>query len=102
LADVHIVAAWADALPIQDGQSQLTAACGSLGPDPSVLVELERVTGRGGEIVLISPEQPEWFEANGWQRLSFDPVPAPPHEDWIDAFFGPLDPPHELVSKTIT
>ncbi|HVS47678.1 MAG TPA: methyltransferase domain-containing protein [Candidatus Dormibacteraeota bacterium] len=102
LADVHVVAAWAEALPIQDGQSQLTAACGSLGPDPSVLVELERVTGRGGEIVLISPEQPEWFEANGWQRLSFDPVPAPPHEDWIDAFFGPLDPPHELVSKTIT
>ena len=102
LADVRVVAAWAEALPFQDAWSQLTAACGSLGPDPSVLHELERVTGSGGEIVLISPEQPEWFEGNGWRRLSFDPLPAPPHDDWIDSFFGPLDPPHELVSKRIT
>ena len=102
LADVRVVAAWAEALPFQDAWSQLTTACGSLGPDATVLHELERVTGSGGEIVLISPEQPEWFEGNGWRRLSFDPLPAPPHDDWIDSFFGPLDPPHELVSKTIT
>jgi len=102
LADVHVVAAWAEALPLRDGWSQLTAACGSLGPDATVLHELERVTGSGGEIVLISPERPDWFEANGWRCLSFDPLPAPPHEDWIDSFFGALDPPHELVSRTIT
>jgi len=102
LADVCVVAAWAEALPCQDGWSQLTVACGSLGPDPTVLRELERVTGSGGEIILISPEQPEWFEGDGWQRLSLDPLPAPPHDDWIDSFFGPPDPPHELVSKRIT
>jgi SAM-dependent methyltransferase len=98
---IHVAAAWAEALPIQDAWSQLTVTCGLLGPDLKALHELERVTVRGGEIVLISPDQPEWFEDNGWRRLSFDPVPAPPHEDWIDGFFGPLDPPHELVSKTI-
>jgi SAM-dependent methyltransferase len=102
LADVCVVAAWAEALPFRDAWFQLTTACGSLGPDAAVLHELERVTESGGEIVLISPERPDWFEANGWRRRSFDPVPAPPHEDWIDSFFGPLDPPHELVSKRIT
>lgn len=102
LADVCVVAAWAEALPFQDAWSQLTTACGALGPDATVLHELERVTGSGGEIVLISPEQPEWFEGNGWRRMSFDPLPAPPHDDWLDGFFGPLDPPHELVSKRIT
>jgi SAM-dependent methyltransferase len=102
LADVCVVAAWAEALPVRDAWSQLTTACGSLEPDATVLRELERVTGRGGEIVLISPERPDWFEGNGWRRLSFDPLPAPPHENWIDKFFGPLDPPHEMVSRRIT
>jgi hypothetical protein len=72
------------------------------GPDASVLNELERVTEVGGEIVLISPEQPEWFEGHGWRRRSFDPLPAPPHDDWIDSFFGRPDPPHELVSRRVT
>jgi SAM-dependent methyltransferase len=102
LSDVCVVAAWAEALPIKDAWSQLTATCASLGPDTTVLHELERVTESGGQIVLISPEQPEWFEGNGWRRLSFDPLPAPLHDDWIDGFFGPLDPPHEMVSKRIT
>jgi SAM-dependent methyltransferase len=102
LADVCVVAAWAEALPVRDAWSQLTTACGSLEPDATVLRELERVTESGGEIVLISPERPDWFERNGWQRRSFDPQPAPPHENWIDSFFGPLDPPHELVSRRIT
>lgn len=101
LADISVVAAWAEALPFQDARFQLVTACGSLGPETTVLRELERVTGHGGEIVLISPEQPEWFADNGWRRLAFDPLPLPPHDDWIDNFFGPLDPPHELVSKRI-
>ena len=100
-SDVCVVAAWAEALPVRDAWSQLTTACGSLEPDATVLRELERVTGSGGEIVLISPERPDWFEGNGWRRLSFDPLPAPPHENWIDNFFGPLNPPHELVSRRI-
>jgi len=79
--------------------AKLTAACGLLGLDTTALHELERVTANGGEIVLISPEQPEWFTANGWQRLSLDPLPVPSHDDWIDAFFGPLDPPPRIGSE---
>ena len=102
LPDISVVEAWAEALPLRDGWSELTASCGFVGPDATILNELERVTAAGSEILLVSPEQPEWFEDHGWRRLSFDPLAAPPHDDWIDAFFGPPDPPHELVSRRIT
>ena len=100
LADICVVAGRAEAIPLKDGWSLLTVACGSVGPDATVLRELERVTASGGEIALISPEQPGWFEDHGWRRISREPLPAPPHDDWIDDFFGPPDPPHEMVSRT--
>jgi SAM-dependent methyltransferase len=102
LPGIHVVAAWAEALPISDRWSSLTAACGLVEPDSAVLSELERVTEIGGEIVLISPEEPDWFEGHGWRRTRFDALPAPAHDDWIDGFFGPIDPPHDIVSRTIT
>jgi SAM-dependent methyltransferase len=98
---IQVVAGWAEALPLQDRWSELTVACGLVGPDTAVLDELERVTDVGGDIVLISPERPEWFRGHGWRHLSFERLPAPPHNEWIESFFGPLDPPHELVSKRI-
>ena len=97
LPGVRAVDAWAEAIPVEDGWSQLTTACGAFGPDLAVMTELARVTARGGWIVLISPEHPEWFEANGWQRITAPPMEAPAHARWIDDFFGPLDPPHEMV-----
>ena len=102
LPGVGVVAGWVERLPIRDGWSDLTAACGLVGPDDAILTELERVTARGGDIVLFSPEHPEWFEANGWRRLSLDRIDAPPHDSWIDEFFGPPDPPHQLVSRHIS
>jgi SAM-dependent methyltransferase len=102
LPNVEMVAGWADALPLEDRSSDLTAGCGVLGPEPAPLQELERVTAIGGLIALISPECPEWFEAHGWSRLTVAPMAPPPHEPWIDEFFGPPDPPHELVTKRVT
>jgi ubiquinone/menaquinone biosynthesis C-methylase UbiE len=90
LSGIRVVAAWGEALPLPDGWSELTVAYGLVWPDSTVLAELARVTEIGGEIVLINPEQPEWFECNGWRRMSVDPLPSPPHESWIDNFFGPL------------
>jgi SAM-dependent methyltransferase len=95
--DVDAISAWAEALPFAAGSFQLTAACGAFGPDPAVLGELRRVTARGGVIALISPEHPEWFEAQGWRRVVAPAPPPPEHPQWLDEFFGPLDPPHELV-----
>ena len=97
LPAVRAVNAWAEALPIPDGWSELTSACGAFGPDTQIVGELQRVTKRGGHVALISPEQPEWFEANGWRRINAPPIAASPHAAWIEEFFGPLDPPHEMV-----
>ncbi|HYS97069.1 MAG TPA: methyltransferase domain-containing protein [Candidatus Dormibacteraeota bacterium] len=101
LSEVEAVAGWAENLPVGDGLSELTAASGAFGPDPVVLGELRRVTRPGGCIALINPEQPEWFEANGWSRLTVAALPAPDHPAWIEEFFGPLDPPRELLMQTV-
>jgi SAM-dependent methyltransferase len=101
LPEVGVVAGWAEALPIPDGWSSLTAACGAFGPEPAILRELRRVTRPGGVILLISPEEPDWFEANGWWRQTMAPIPALDREAWIDDFFGPPDPPHEVVMTQV-
>jgi SAM-dependent methyltransferase len=97
LPSVRAIGGWAEALPIEDGWSQLTAACGALGPEPEIIDELERVTAHGGSIVLISPEHPEEFEARGWKLITAPCLEPPSHPRWIDDFFGRLDPPHEMV-----
>jgi SAM-dependent methyltransferase len=101
LPRVDVVAGWAERLPFSDGLAELTAACGAFGPDPVVLDELARVTAPGGTVVLISPEQPEWFEAHGWRRLAVPRPAATPHRAEIEELFGPLDPPHEMVSRSV-
>ena len=101
LPHVQALAGWAESLPVRDGWSQLTAACGAFGPDSSVLAELERVTCENGVIALINPEEPEWFEGRGWARRDVAPARVRPHERWIDDFFGPPDPPRVLVMKKL-
>jgi SAM-dependent methyltransferase len=87
------------ALPIVDGWAELTVCCAGIQADPGAVLELERATAPGGLLVLISPESPDWFEARGWERLSFDPtdVVITPHDPELEAIVGPLDPPHELM-----
>ncbi len=101
LPQVKTLAGWAERLPLRDRSSDLTAACGAFGPDTEILAELERVTAPGGTIALVSPEQPDWFEERGWQRISVPPQTPPPHPVWLDDFFGPLDPPHEMVMRRL-
>lgn len=97
LPSVGVVSAWAETLPLPDSCAQLTAACGAFGPNPEIIAELQRVTAPGGCIALINPEEPAWFQSQGWSRISVEPPPALPHAAWIDDFFGPPDPPRELV-----
>ena len=86
-------------LPIPDAWSELTISSAAIPPDPGAVLELERATAAGGLLALISPEDPDWFQARGWERLSFDPseVAIRPHDPQLEAIFGPLDPPHELL-----
>src|SRR5690348_3910377 len=99
LPEVQALSGWAESLPLRDGWSQLTAACGAFGPDRDVLDELERVTCQNGVIALISPEEPEWFESRGWVRHDVAPAQVKTHDRSIDDFFGPPDPPRVLVTK---
>jgi len=101
MPQVRAVAGWAEALPVKEHWSQLTTSCAAFGPDPAVLSELRRVTAPGGLIALINPENPDWFEAHGWRRMTATAMPAPDHPRWIDEFFGPLDPPHELLTSWV-
>jgi len=101
LPRVRVLAGWAERLPLRDASAQLTAACGAFGPDPEILAELERVTAPGGTIALVSPEEPDQFEALGWMRFSVAPESPPTHPAWLDDFFGPLDPPHEMVVRRV-
>ncbi len=98
---IAVLDAVAQDLPVADRWADLSVSCASLGPDLACVRELERCTRRGGIVALISPEHPEWFESHGWRRLRFDPsaVVVPPHDPALEAFFGPLDPPHELLLK---
>ena len=38
--------------------------------------------------MIFSPDQPEWFESNGWRRLNLERAAAPPHVLWIDDLDG--------------
>ncbi len=95
----EIRAGFFHALPIVDGWAGLTVSCASIPPDRDAVLELERATAPGGVLALISPESPDWFQARGWERLSFDPtdVVVNPHDPELEVIFGPLDPPHELL-----
>lgn len=103
LPSVRVLDGEAARLPLPDGWADLTVVCASLGPDPASLAEIERCTRRGGMAAFISPENPGWLEARGYARRRFDrsEVAIVPHDPEIDAFFGPLDPPHELLSRTL-
>ena len=101
LPSVSVVAGWAESLPLPGHCAEMTASCCSFGPDPAVLAELQRVTAPGGSIVLVNPEQPEWFEARGWTRTTITPPPPQAHPPWIDEFFGPPDPPRDVLMRRV-
>jgi hypothetical protein len=96
-ADIR--AGFSHALPIVDAWGELTVSCAGMQPDPGAVLELERVTAPGDVMALISPESPEWFQARGWERLTFDPteIAVNPRDPGLESIFGPLDPPHELL-----
>jgi SAM-dependent methyltransferase len=103
LPAIAVLDARADDIPVPNGWADLTVSCAALGPEDAPFTELERCTRAGGTLALISPREPEWFSARGWRLFSFDTaaVEIPAHDPGLEAFFGPLDPPHELLLRTV-
>jgi ubiquinone/menaquinone biosynthesis C-methylase UbiE len=102
----HVVAAFADRIPLSDGWADLVTCCATLTPHAplggeDVLAELERCCRKGGTVALVGPEDQTWFEARGYTRLDFGPAPMPACEPELERFFGPRSPPHELLLKRL-
>jgi len=92
-------------LPIASDWADLATAGAAMSSEPPLggpeaLAELERVVRPGGMVALVSPEQPEWFQARGYQRRDY-PIPAVAERPDLTSFFGPLMPPYTLLSRVL-
>ena len=101
--DVGVVAGVGADLPIRSGWADLVVSCATFGSEPPlggppVVAELERCARPGGVVALVGPEAPEWWKMQGYEMLTY-PIPAAPADPELEAFFGPLSPPHVLLRK---
>lgn len=100
---VSVVAAVGHRLPIGSGWADLVVSCATFGPHPPlggepVRAELERCARPGGVVALISPEEPSWWQARGYEMRSYPPPPVR-HDPELEAFFGLPHPPRRLLLK---
>jgi ubiquinone/menaquinone biosynthesis C-methylase UbiE len=63
-------------LPLDDASVDFAVACSAFttcGPHggDAALAESERVVRTGGQVAVIWPSEPEWFEARGYSYVSF-------------------------------
>jgi SAM-dependent methyltransferase len=103
--DVLVLAGVGHRLPVGDGWADLVTSCASFGPDPplggeSVRAELERCARPGGTVALVSPENPGWWERRGYALHTYARPAARPDPE-LEAFFGPLRPPHQLAVRRV-
>ena len=62
-------------LPLEDGGVDVAVACSSLTSNPPwggdcAIAEGERIVRPGGDLVVIWPDQPEWFLARGFTYMA--------------------------------
>ena len=98
-----VVAGVGHQLPIVDGWADLVVSCATFGPHPPmggepVRAELERCAGPAGAVALVSPEEPAWWERQGYELRTYARPPARSDPE-VEAFFGPPRPPHRLALR---
>jgi SAM-dependent methyltransferase len=77
MGNITVLEGRADAVPLADGTLDLTISASAFGSDPehggeAGLYELRRVTRKGGEIIVLWPDDPGWFVDRGFTYLAFD------------------------------
>lgn len=102
---VWVVAAVGHQVSIVSGWADLVVSCATFGPHPPlggppVQAELERCSRLGGIVALVSPEEPSWWEARGYETRVYPAPPAQLDAD-LEAFFGPVHPPRRLLMKQV-
>jgi protein-L-isoaspartate O-methyltransferase len=101
----HVVAGVTQQLPLVSGWADLATAGAAMGSQPplggpAALAELERVVRPGGTVALISPQEPEWFQARGYELREY-PVPEVTQPPDLTSYFGSLRPPNKLLIKMV-
>jgi SAM-dependent methyltransferase len=76
LTNVDVMPGWCDALPLPDSAVDVVVSASAFASDPRRggepgLRELERVVRPGGRIIIVWPDDPEWFIARGFDYQFF-------------------------------
>jgi len=100
-----VVAAVTQRLPLASGWADLATAGAAMGAQAPLggaeaLAEMERVVRAGGTVALISPQDPDWFQERGYERRDY-PEPTVPDRPDLTNYFGPITPPHILLTKQV-
>lgn len=74
--NVRVVTGFFDSLPVPDEWSELTISCSSFTTHESHggeqgLEEMDRVTRRGGLVVIVWPVETDWLERHGFETVTF-------------------------------
>ena len=77
LENVSVVRAAFSRLPLADGAVHVAVACSSFTNEGSpaaerALAEAERIVEPGGQVAVIWPNEPGWYQARGYTHLSFE------------------------------
>jgi len=86
--NVSVLPGWCDAIPLADGSIDVSVSASAFGSNPGRggdpgLNELHRVTRRGGRIVILWPDDPQWFMDRGFQYQA--------HEGSLEVRFRDLE-----------
>ena len=103
--DIGVVAGVGSHLPVRAGWADLVVSSATFGPHPplggpAVLTELERCARPGGTVAMVGPEEPDWWKMHGYEMVAY-PVPPTGRDPELEAFFGPLSPPHLLLRRRL-
>lgn len=76
LGNVTVVDGTSQAIPLADASVDVSVSCAAFGADPEFggeagLLEVGRVTRRGGSIIVLWPDDPRWFLARGFLYKGF-------------------------------
>ncbi len=77
ITNIDVMPGWFDEIPLPAESIDVTVSLSAFGPDEAHggergLRELHRVTRRGGRLMFLWPEDPQWFLQRGYRYARFE------------------------------